>query len=196
MKLRYQDILFMAAGGLLFLALVLVPFAFRSTHQTFIVASSLNIPGCVVNGTFPNVNQCMDWIAPGILNVIRYAGALALIGYATVGTAMYSKHIVGRQRLYRFAMYQAITAIFATAITATLYVIFRSHSQGVTVAANQHPHVSLWVPVHEQLFGPGLPVAAVVVFAVLYIVGSSMQWYVVRLSPWRIAGFKKDELFQ
>jgi hypothetical protein len=148
-----------------------------------------------VNGTFPNANQCMDWIAPGILNVIRYAGAVLLIGYI-VGIAVYSKRIDSRQRLYQFATWQAISAVLFTAITATLYLIFRSHSQGVTIAANQQLHTSLWIPVHEQIFGPGLSVAAIVVFAVLYIAGSSMQWYAIRLSPWRIAGLKKDVLFQ
>lgn len=198
MKLRYKkDIFLIGVGAVLFAAFILAPFMIRSSQQSFIVATSSGSDklDCVINGTFPNPNQCMSWIPPESITILGWIGAVLLIAYI-IGIYLHAQRMDDRKRLHHFITWQAITALGVTFVAGITYMVLRSHSQAITIAANQQPGESLWIPVREQLFGPGLAPASVVILAVLYVVGSCVHWYALKLSPWRIAGVKKEKLFQ
>ncbi len=174
---------------------VLVSFAVRATHQFFIISTSAPFANCAAPGDFPHPNQCMGWETPRAVTALGFVGFFLLLGW-TILLVRYMRSLAASGRIEKFATCHLAVAVPAAALIVAVHYSIKLHSQAVISAANPAPGGGLWEPVHRQLFGPGLPYAAAVLFAVMYVGSALTMWYIMRLSPSRIRGMKKDQLFQ
>jgi hypothetical protein len=195
MKINYKDIAFILFGIALLAAAILTPYAIKATQQAFTVVSTAPIAGCIANGHFPNANQCMIWQTPPAVTRAAILAAVVLIG-AIFLTRLYAKRIEDCSRLHQFTAWNMIATCIAAGVILGIYFVMKAHSQSITIAANPQIGTKLWAPVHPQPFGPGLNPATIIILTLLYAGSTILKWFAVKIDPRRIAGLKKEKLFQ
>ena len=175
-------------GAVVFFAAVFAPFLVQSHEQVRIVTSTFAGP-CGGDNV-----QCVAWLAPPQMTLIQAVGVVSLLLFGILAIT-YAKYLHGRKALTSFLCIQVVVASVAFMTALIPYNAMRDQSQSVMVPASQLADGS-WRPDVVPAYGFGIYPAMFTLFAILYLSLPILSWYMLVMSSQRVAGHKKETLFQ
>ncbi|MGF7229107.1 MAG: hypothetical protein ACQR33_03935 [Candidatus Saccharibacteria bacterium] len=214
--------LIIGVSSAVFVISALAPFLVRASQNFFSVGSRLL--GWGPQGAIQGAPQIsIGWIRPPSITIF---GACSMVVIVILGgTVLWQARRASSYReIRRVSSIQLCIAVAVIALTCATYTVMRQHSQAVGVGANngqayrlggnnaahcarvtlgEHDSFSFsdascirarTVP--QARFGYGSTPVYVVLESIAYGLPALLTWYRFRLSPSRIGGQKKGELFQ
>ena len=187
-----KDLAVMISSAIVFVSCALLPFMIHASTYDFVIGtfSTCDVPN---QTQVIDKNQCINWVEPLSASRAEVLDVIAVGGLALL-TLAYVQRQQSRTRIRQFGLTNACISILMAILTASIYGSMRSMSQDMLTSANKLPSGG-WKIIHPAAFGFGVPPATIVIITGLYTSVALALCYKFLVSPYRIAGVKKDALF-
>lgn len=214
--------LLIGISSAIFVVSALAPFLVRASQNAFSVGSKLI--GWNAQGSIEAAPQIsITWLQPSSITIVGVIGVTAGVVWGAI-MLWQARRASSYRNIRRISRIHLCIAAVVIACTGTTYALMRQHSQAVDVGARngqayrlagdnaahcarvtlgEHNSSSFsdasCIRAHatpRARFGYGVTPVYVVLESIAYGLPALLTWYRFRLSPSRVGGQKKGELFQ